>query len=110
MKERIRRERRIEIVEEEEIEEKVRSMQRRQEEISGLYGVQSVGDVFGPDQSTIDDLVIDHGGSIFHGDDSVVALRTGGQVRGEISGGPLLEEGKEGPLFLNSLQIDEPTP
>lgn len=106
----IRRERRIEVVEEEEIEEKVRSMERRQEEIKDLYGVQRAGDVFGPDQSTMDDLVIDRGGPIFHGDDSMVILGTGGQVGGEISRGPLLEDRKEGPLFKNGLQIDELTP
>ncbi|MGA1819757.1 MAG: hypothetical protein ACMUHU_01985 [Thermoplasmatota archaeon] len=106
----IRKERRLEIAEDQEIEKKVSDMQRRQEEINGLYGIQRAGNAFGPDQSTMDDLVLDLGGSIYHGGERVVVHRPGGQTGGEVSGGPLLEKNGDGPLFKDTLQIDGPIP
>ncbi|MGA1873656.1 MAG: hypothetical protein ACMUHY_08275 [Thermoplasmatota archaeon] len=99
----IRRERAREAAEEEEIEEKVKNMQRRQDEIEGLYGIQQAGGSFGPDQSTLDDLGLDLGGSIYHGDGDLTVRRTGGRSGGEISGGSLPEREGEGPPFRDGL-------
>jgi hypothetical protein len=92
-------------LDEEDIERRVEEMDRRQRELEGLYGkVNFDGTDFGPDQSTLSDLRIDLGGSIYHG------MRSPGSEGasphgGEVTGGPLFEESDEGPLFTASLEL-----
>ncbi|MFW3146667.1 MAG: sialidase family protein [Thermoplasmatota archaeon] len=58
---------RREIEEENEVEMKISDMGHRQKEIRDLYGGSFLaGDDFGPDQSTLDDLELDHGEQIYH--------------------------------------------
>lgn len=88
--------------EEEEIDKKVEEMDKRQKEISGLYGDRSsVGEDFGPDQSTLDDLKIDMGGETYHTESGEVKsgkLKRDEEEKKET--GPAWEStGTEGPLF-----------
>ncbi|MGA1849044.1 MAG: hypothetical protein ACMUHB_06855, partial [Thermoplasmatota archaeon] len=106
----LRREKLKGIEEEEDIEKKVSEMERRQKEIDGLYGIQRTGESFGPDQSTLDDLEIDLGGELYHGSEMIKASLSGGHRGGEISRGPLLKESGEGPLFRESLELEDITP
>ncbi|MGA1793027.1 MAG: hypothetical protein ACMUHM_03660 [Thermoplasmatota archaeon] len=106
----LKRESKREEAEDQDIERRVDDMRKRQEEINGLYGIQRAGDAFGPDQSTMDDLVLDLGGSIYHGEESVIVHRPGGHTGGEISGGPLPIKDGGGPLFKEKLEIDDTIP
>lgn len=106
----LRREKRKGIAEEEEIEEKVNEMEKKQKEINGLYGIQRTEESFGPDQSTLDDLDIDLGGEVYHGSEMIKAYCSGGHRGGEIPGGPLMQEDSVGPLFKETLELEGITP
>jgi hypothetical protein len=94
--------------EENDIEKRVKDMERRQREISSLYGVQKAGEVFGPDQTTLDDLKLDLGGQVYHEEGSVSSLGIkSGKLRGEkdetgpgweTAPGPLFDDKAPGPL------------
>ncbi|MGA1873193.1 MAG: hypothetical protein ACMUHY_05930 [Thermoplasmatota archaeon] len=98
----IRMARKKEEEEDEELEKRVADMERRQQELSSLYGVQKAGDAVGPDQSTLDDLTLDLGGQIYHeeGKQSLVSeKKKAGQKEAEkVSSGPMWESGT-GPKF-----------
>ncbi|MGA1866205.1 MAG: hypothetical protein ACMUFK_01920 [Thermoplasmatota archaeon] len=96
-----------------ELEKKVADMERRQQELSSLYGVQKAGDAVGPDQSTLDDLTLDLGGQIYHeeGRQSLVSEKDedkkvkSGPVW-EAGTGPLFEESAPGLEFGESMEMD----
>lgn len=111
--------------EEEDIEKRVAEMDKKAKEKSGLYGKDAnVGkDDFGPDQSTLSDLQLDLGGSVYHEDG---AKLLGGKLEDEeLEGakkeekkkstgpawesgtGPLFDSSVQGMEFGHSLQIDE---
>ncbi|MBN1539085.1 MAG: hypothetical protein JW939_02990, partial [Candidatus Thermoplasmatota archaeon] len=99
--------------EDRELEKKVADMERRQKELSTLYGVQKAGDAVGPDQSTLDDLTLDLGGQIYHeeGKRSLVSEREEEKkVRSgpvwEAGTGPLFEESAPGLEFGESMELD----
>ncbi len=91
---------------EEDIDRRVKEMDRRQKEISGLYGGTKGEEFEGPDQSTLSDLKLDLGGQVYHEEGS------GALAKGSVKKGNLEEEEKKpegpnwesgtGPLFESS--------
>jgi len=103
--------------EENDIENRVKDMERRQKEISSLYGVQKAGEVFGPDQTTLDDLKLDLGGQVYHEEGSVSSLGIkSGKLRGEkdengpgweTASGPMFDNKAPGPLIGDTMEFEE---
>jgi hypothetical protein len=96
--------------EEEDLEKRVQEMDRRQKEISGLYGRTKDEDFDGPDQSTLDDLQLDLGGQLYHEEGSsglAKGVKKGELGEGDTSpaqkkqAGPQWESGT-GPKFESS--------
>jgi hypothetical protein len=109
----------LEDKEEEEIERKAEEMEKRQKEISGLYGGVRGDENFGPDQSTLSDLRIDLGGGVYHSEGSEMRKksdeereqderkkRTGPAWESAVSGGPLFDSSSPGIEFGESLQLE----
>ncbi|MGA1820036.1 MAG: hypothetical protein ACMUHU_03405 [Thermoplasmatota archaeon] len=100
--------------EDEELEKRVADMERRQQELSSLYGVQKAGDAVGPDQSTLDDLTLDLGGQIYHeeGKRSLISEKKVGEKEKptgpawQSGTGPKFEESAPGIEFGESIQLD----
>jgi hypothetical protein len=103
--------------EDEDIDRRVREMERRQKEISGLYGKNKAEEYFGPDQTTLDDLILDMGGEVYHeeGSRSLGDVRKGTLMKPDgplrtSSGGPVFEEGAPGLSLGESLDISDEIP
>ncbi|MGA1822646.1 MAG: hypothetical protein ACMUIG_08965 [Thermoplasmatota archaeon] len=109
----IRQSKKKDIQEEIEIEKKVEEMEKRQKEIAGLYGGKRIiGEDFGPDQSTLSDLKIDLGGSVYHTDGTHEHLvkdksRDEGPAWQSAGGsGPLFDESRPGLELGESLKLE----
>ncbi|MDG6225611.1 MAG: sialidase family protein [Candidatus Thermoplasmatota archaeon] len=98
-----------------EIERRIKETEKRQEQINKLYGGKyKAGDAIGPDQSTLSDLRLDLGGSVYHeeGSSGIVdesgkkKQRDGPNWESTVSGGPLFEKTDAKLEFGESLQLE----
>ena len=88
-------------------EKHIAEMEKRQKEISGLYGDKmKAGEMIGPDQTTLDDLKIDLGGQVYHEDGRVGKRSKSGAYDEGSAGTPLFDEDAPRLELGESLVID----
>lgn len=98
-----------------EIERRIKETEKRQEQINKLYGGKyKAGEAIGPDQSTLSDLKLDLGGSVYHEEGSGGIIDESGKKKQKdgpnwestVSGGPLFEKTAAKLEFGESLQLE----
>jgi len=75
----------------------IKEQEKRQKELEGMYGKKmKVGEIVGPDQSTLSDLKIDLGGQVYHDDGRTEKIK---KRSDEQKDGPKWESAGSGPVF-----------
>lgn len=105
----ISNDRRKEKQENEDIERRVKDMEERQLQISSIYGSMRTSEDFGPDQGSMDEILIDTGQDIFHGEIMTATSRTGNHKRKRDGGSETLalQAVSQGPMFGEKMNIDD---